>query len=175
MRDKATEATKPLKNMIFSGFLNFSICKYLKTQFPRSNYYVGEFQMEYDELLNKAYDEVKPVECSDRFEIKKVEGHHEGTKTVISNFQQITKCLRRKSPHLVKFLFKELATSGWIDKDRLILDRKVPSSKINDKIEEYSKKYVICPKCKKPDTELVEEAGKSFLRCLACGNKKQVS
>lgn len=129
----------------------------------------------YEQLLESAFEQVKPVECSDRFEVLKVEGHHEGSKTVVSNFQQVSRCLRRQPQHLAKFLFKELATSGEVAGDRLILVRKVSSQRINEKIEEYANKYVICNKCKKPDTELVQENSKWFVRCLACGTKKPVA
>lgn len=130
--------------------------------------------MNYEELLNEAYENVEPCEECERFEIKKVEGHHEGSRTVISNFVQVAACLRREKEHLAKFLFKSLATSGDIDGDRLILDRKMSSKDINDKVEKYVKQFVLCSSCKKPDTELVEEEGKAFIRCLACGAKKPV-
>jgi len=135
--------------------------------------------MNYEELLTKAYDEVevspeaKNSECG-RFEILKVEGHFQGTRTAITNFCQVADCLRREQEHLAKFLFKELATSGYVDGGRLILDRKINSKIINNKIEEYAKQFVFCGNCKKPDTELVEEGGKIYLRCLACGKKQEV-
>ena len=50
--------------------------------------------MSYEQLLEKAYKEVKPVETGSRFEIPKVKGH-EGTKTIITNFLQICDILRR--------------------------------------------------------------------------------
>jgi len=124
--------------------------------------------------LNEAYEKVEPCEACDRFEVKKVEGHHQGTKTVISNFAQVAICLRREKDSLAKFLFKALATSGIINGDRLILDRKMSSKDINDKVEKYVREFVLCSSCKKPDTELVEEGGKMFVRCLACGAKKAV-
>ena len=126
-------------------------------------------------MLNEAYENVEVCEDScERFEIRKVEGHHQGSKTVISNFSQVANCLRRDGESLAKFLFKSLATSGEIDGDRLILDRKLPSKDINDKVERYAKEFVLCKNCGKPDTELVEEGGKLYLRCLACGSKKEV-
>ena len=131
--------------------------------------------MEYEELLDNAFESIKP--CSDkdcRFDVKKVEGHIEGTKTIISNFAQVATCLRRKPEHLAKFLFKELATSGDIKGDRLIFDRKMSSKNINEKIEKYVNSFVLCSHCKKPDTEITEENGKKYLRCLACGAKKQI-
>ena len=131
--------------------------------------------MTYEQLLEQAFEHVKPIEECKRFEIKKVEGHHEGSKTIVTNFLQIANCLRRKAEPLAKFLFGELATSGEIAGQRLILIRKVSSQRINEKIEKYANLYVICQNCKKPDTELTEEDNKKFIRCLACGNKKQVA
>ncbi|MFZ5955406.1 MAG: translation initiation factor IF-2 subunit beta [Nanoarchaeota archaeon] len=129
---------------------------------------------DYEELLNGAYKNVKHMEPCERFEIKKVEGYFEGTKTIITNFIQIADCLRRPSEHLVKFLFRELATSGEIAGDRLILTRKISSQTINEKIEKYTNQFVLCPNCKKPDTEIIEEGGQKFIRCLACGTKKAI-
>lgn len=129
---------------------------------------------EYEEMLNEAYENVKEVECGDRFEIPKVIGHHEGTKTVITNFFKITTCIRRSPEHIIKFLGKELATGEEISGERLILSRKLSSKEINEKIEKYVNIFVVCQKCKKPDTELVTEGNKVFLKCLACGEKHEV-
>lgn len=131
--------------------------------------------MSYEDLLDTAYENVEVnEESSGRFEILKVKGHHEGVRTVISNFLKVSDCLRRKPEHLLKFLGKELGIQGEIKGDRLILSRKLSSKDINAKIEKYAKRYVICLKCGKPDTELNDEGGKLFVRCLACGNKHEV-
>ena len=129
----------------------------------------------YDKLLDKAYNELKPLESSgERFEIPKIEGHIEGTKTILTNLQQITSYLRRDQDHLLKFLLKELATSGALKNNRVILQRKISSQKINEKIESYSKEFVICNQCGKPDTELKKEKTHASLNCLACGAKHSV-
>lgn len=126
-------------------------------------------------MLDKLYKEVKPLDVSsERFEIPKVKGHIEGTKTIIANFGQILSTLRRTGEHMTKFLFKELATPGTIDGDRLILNRKLSSKLIKDKIEEYANEFVICKECKKPDTELVKEDRVTSIHCLACGAKHPV-
>jgi translation initiation factor 2 subunit 2 len=129
----------------------------------------------YESLLNEAYSKVTQ-NCKDceRTEIKKPEAHFEGNKTIIDNYSQIVACLRREPAHLAKFLFKELATPGEIAGDRLILIRKMPIIKIVEKIQLYAYKFVICPNCKKPDTEITEENGQKYLRCLACGNKIKI-
>ena len=130
--------------------------------------------MDYESLLEKAYEEVSPVKQCERFEVIKVRGHHEGTKTVITNFSQISSCIRRASGHLMKFLSKELASSAEISGDRLILSRKLPSQMINEKIEKYVRNFVTCKKCQKPDTELIKDKGHMVLHCLACGAKYPV-
>lgn len=131
--------------------------------------------MDYEELLNEAYEKVKPCEFSDRFEIKPVAGHFEGLKTVITNFGQIAICLRRNQDDVSKFLCKELASQCEIDRDRIIFIRRIPSKTINEKIKLYAKKFVICKSCGKPDTEIVNEDNKKFIKCLACGAKNVVS
>ncbi len=127
----------------------------------------------YEALLDKAYENVKVNEECCRFEVLKVKGHHEGIRTIISNFGQIVACLRRSPEHVMKFLGKELASSVEMKGDRLVLSRRLASKEINEKIERYVKRFVLCPKCGKPDTEL-EVGAKAFLRCLACGNKQEV-
>ncbi|MFA4960885.1 MAG: translation initiation factor IF-2 subunit beta [Candidatus Pacearchaeota archaeon] len=130
--------------------------------------------MEYEELLSEAYKNVKVIECGDRFEILKVNGHHEGTRTIITNFMKIVSCLRRNPEHIIKFLSKDLASSAELSGERLIFSRKLTSKEVNEKIEKYVNKFVLCPKCKKPDTELIEEGNKLFLKCLACGTKNEI-
>ncbi|MCX8194158.1 MAG: translation initiation factor IF-2 subunit beta [Candidatus Pacearchaeota archaeon] len=128
----------------------------------------------YQELLEKLYKQVKKVEITERFEVPKVEGMMEGSKTIVTNFSQICSVLRRNAEHLSKFLSRELATQASIEGDRLVLNRKLTSSKINEKIKAYVDEFVICPECKKPDTELIKEKGFIFLHCLACGAKHSV-
>ena len=129
----------------------------------------------YEQLLNEAYSKVKKQETAiDRFEIPKAEGHIEGKKTIITNFSQIISYLRRNPEHFLKFMLKELASPGQLEGDRLVLNMKVPSSKINQKIEQYAKEFILCKECGKPDTELVKQDRFTFVHCLACGAKHSV-
>ena len=132
--------------------------------------------MNYEDLLDEAYEKVEVNLESEveRFDIPKVKGHHLGTKTVVSNFLVIASHIRRDPVHLMKFLARELASQGEIQNDRLLLSRKLSSKEVNEKIEKYVNGFVLCSKCKKPDTELSEEGGKNYLRCLACGEKVEV-
>jgi len=134
-----------------------------------------ESKGDYEKLLEEAYGKIKQTNTSlDRFEIPKIEGHFEGRKTILTNFYQISSHLRRKPEHFQKFMLKELAASGQKEGDRLVLNIKVPSSKINKKIEEYVNEFVLCRECKKPDTELIRKDRINFVHCLACGAKHSV-
>ena len=130
---------------------------------------------QYEKLLEQAYEKVRKVDTSKgRFEIPKIEGHIEGKKTILTNFLQIASYLRRDPTHLQKFLLRELATPGQMEGDRLVLNNKVPSAKINQKIEQYTGEFVLCRECGKPDTEIVKEDRFSFIHCLACGAKHSI-
>ncbi len=129
----------------------------------------------YEQLLKKAYQKVKLVEKStERFEIPKVEGQVVGKNTIITNIIVIASYLRRSVEQLTRFLQKELAAAGKIENDRLILNTKLNSQKVNEKLELYAKEFVICPVCTKPDTEILTEKGTKFKHCLACGAKSPI-
>ena len=132
--------------------------------------------MSYEQLLEQAYKKIKPVENKgERFEIPLVESHIEGIRTIISNFMQICNYLRRNKEHVEKFLQKELATPSKIVSDRLIMVKKIPGRKIDEKIKIYAEKYVICKECKKPDTTLNKQGEFMFIHCIACGAKHSIA
>lgn len=130
---------------------------------------------DYEKLLKEAYSNIKQIDNSgERFEIPQIEGRFQGKKTILTNFFQIADHLRRDSEHFQRFLIKELATTGHIEGDRLILNTKISSKKINPKIEQYVKEFVLCKECGKPDTELIKKDRMAFLHCLACGAQHSV-
>ncbi|MEK6854869.1 MAG: translation initiation factor IF-2 subunit beta [Nanoarchaeota archaeon] len=129
----------------------------------------------YEQLLKKAYEKVKVVERgSERFEVPKVEGQVMGNNTVITNISPIANYLRRPVEHLTKFLQKELAVYVKLENGRLILKTKMNSFIVNEKIDKYTREFVICNECKKPDTEIISEKGVKYKHCLACGAKSPV-
>lgn len=131
---------------------------------------------DYEKLLEKARENLPKSRLeAERFEIPKVIGHIQGNKTIISNFLQIASAFGRDPDHLLKFVLKELAAPGELKKSgSLIIGTKIAASRINEKIKKYAEEYVICKECGKPDTKIEEEGGYYFLRCTACGAKKQI-
>ena len=128
----------------------------------------------YEKMLENAYKQIKRVESSERFEIPKVSGQVAGKNTIIDNIHVIASYLRRPVEQIVRFLQKELAVAGKLEKDRIIFNTKLNSQKVNEKIEMYAKEFVFCPVCSKPDTEIVSEKGIKFRHCLACGAKSPI-
>ena len=132
--------------------------------------------MDYAEMLERGKKSLPEISSSsERFVVPKVTGHLEGNKTVISNYFQIASILGRTPEHLLKFISRETAAKGEIKKQLLVFNTKIPSSKINEKIEQYVDRFVICKECGKPDTKLSKEGIVTFMRCQACGAKSAVN
>jgi translation initiation factor 2 subunit 2 len=131
--------------------------------------------MDYESMLNRGKSRLpETVVSTERFTVPKVTGHLEGNKTVISNFLQIANTIRRNPEHLVKYINRETAARGEIKKQLLVFNTKLPSQKINEKIQQYVDEFVICKECGKPDTKLSKEGVITFIRCQACGAKHSV-
>jgi len=129
----------------------------------------------YEELLKKGLKKAPKETLSDgRFEIPKVQVLRAGQKTIITNFTEIASHLRREQNHLLKFLLKELATSGELSGPRLTVIGTFSETAVDSKIDKYAKAYVFCTECKKPDTKLVKEGEFVIMKCEACGARHPV-
>lgn len=130
---------------------------------------------DYERLLDQAMERLPHDRDSDeRFQVPKAVIQPAGAKTVITNFTDIASTLRRSPEHLQKFLLKELATSGEMQGNRLVVQGRFRSDVVDRKIEMYAKEYVFCPECRKPDTKIAREDRYLFLKCEACGSKHVV-
>ena len=132
--------------------------------------------MNYEEMLERG-KKILPESAvaTERFTVPKISGHLEGNKTVVSNFLQIANTLRRTPEHLLKYISRETAAKGEIKRQLLIFNTKIPSGKINEKIQQYVDEFVICKECGKPDTKLYKEGTVTFIKCQACGAKHSIS
>lgn len=130
-----------------------------------------KYCMDYDDMLNDARDQIpEPEEAKDRFQVPDVSGRIEGGRTIITNFNEIADVLRRDPSHLLKFLNRELATRGSIDGKTAELERRLRPNQLNDKINDYRERFVICPSCDKEDTVLERDGTDYTMKCQACGN-----
>jgi translation initiation factor 2 subunit 2 len=132
--------------------------------------------MDYEDLLKRARENIpKDVFEKKRFEIPKAESFTQGNKTIITNLNHIANYLNRDINHIMKFLLRELATSGSIEGNRVVFTGSFTIKAINDKIELYVKEFVLCRECSKPDTKLVKEGNVDYMKCMACQVKRPVT
>ena len=130
----------------------------------------------YEEMLKAAYEKLpKKIEEAQRFVLPEVQIQPAGLKTMIVNFGDIAQAMRRDPNHFMKFIVKELATSGELEGKRLVVIGKFFKLAIDKKIELYMKKYVLCPECGKPDSKLEKEDRYLFLKCEVCGARSSVN
>lgn len=103
--------------------------------------------------------------------IAKVEGKGNGIKTVVVNMVEVSKALSRPPTYITKFFGCELgAQTSWTN-DRYIVNGSHDASKLQDLLDNFIKKFVLCPECENPETELLVSSKKGTISqgCKACG------
>ncbi len=130
----------------------------------------SEDEYGYDDLLDRAREKL-PEEIShhERFQIPDVDAMVEGNTTILRNFNDIVDKINRDPEKVLKYLLRELGTAGERENERVVFKGKISPKKIENKLEDYVEKYVLCPECGRPDTRLVKEGRVTIMRCDACG------
>jgi translation initiation factor 2 subunit 2 len=127
---------------------------------------------DYDKLLDRAIDQLpQKVFETTRFTVPKAYSVIQGNRTIIQNFKEIAEALNRDPQHLLKFLLRELGTAGNLEGGRAIMQGKFTHYLINDRIDDYVKRFIMCHECNRPDTKIVREDRIFLLKCEACGAK----
>jgi translation initiation factor 2 subunit 2 len=136
---------------------------------------VTGLEKDFKAMLERAYKDLpEQTNFIDRFSVPRANIALQGRKTVIINFREIAEQLRRDPDHLLKYLTGEMATLANFDGNRALFQGKHNSESIRGLIEAYAKKYVICPTCGRPDTQLMKEKRLWFLQCDACGARSSI-
>ncbi len=129
----------------------------------------------YQDLLEKAYETIPDnVKKLSRFEIPKVELRIESRNTFITNFNKIIGTLNREKKHFMGIFLKTAGTMGEIRGQQLFLKGQYKEQVLNRLIENYTKIYVLCSICNKPDTQIQREGKKIYLNCTACGARQEI-
>ena len=127
---------------------------------------------DYDKLLDRAIDQLpQKVFETKRFSVPKAYSVIQGNRTIIQNFKDITEALNRDPQHVLKFLLRELGTAGNLEGSRAIMQGKFTHYLINDRIDDYVKRFIMCHECNRPDTKIIREDRVFLLKCEACGAK----
>lgn len=106
----------------------------------------------------------------------KIEGKGNGIKTVIVNLSSVAQSLARPPSYLIKYFGFELGAQTNIDPadDRWIINGAHESSKLQDYLDGFITKFVLCRSCKNPETVVIVKNGDITLDCKACGERSQV-
>jgi translation initiation factor 2 subunit 2 len=127
---------------------------------------------DYNELLDRAIDQLpEKVFETKRFTVPRAYSVIQGNRTIIQNFREVADALNRDPQHVLKFLLRELGTAGNLEGARAIMQGKFTHYLINDRIEDYVKRFVMCHECNRPDTRIIREDRIDILKCEACGAK----
>ena len=130
---------------------------------------------DYDDLLEKAYEKIpENVKQLSRFVIPKVELRIESRNTFITNFNKIISTLNRDRRHFLGIFLKRAGTMGEIRGQQLFLKGQYKPQVLNRLIENYTKSYVLCNICNKPDTQIQREGKVIYLKCTACGAREEI-
>ena len=129
----------------------------------------------YEDLLERALEKIPDnVKQSSRFEIPDVEVRFQGKNTYVINFHKIINALNRDPSHFTGIFLKSAGTMGKVQGQQLFLKGRIKEKVLNKLIENYTKTYVLCNVCNKPDTELQKEGKKQYLKCTACGARQEI-
>ncbi|PBP17854.1 eukaryotic translation initiation factor 5 [Diplocarpon rosae] len=106
----------------------------------------------------------------------KIEGKGNGIKTVIVNLSSVANSLARPGGYVIKYFGFELGaqTNSNPADDRWIINGAHEASKLQDYLDGFINKFVLCKKCKNPETEVVIKDGHIVLDCKACGQRSDV-
>jgi len=108
--------------------------------------------------------------------IAKVEGKGNGVKTVIVNMSEIARSLGRPATYACKFFGCELGAQTQLDikNDRYIVNGSHEGSRLQDMLDVFIKKFVLCQECDNPETTMTVKREIIILVCKACGHQSKV-
>lgn len=133
-------------------------------------------KVDYEKLLKRIQDKIseKKSDSGERFELPVPDVMWEGQRTILRNFTDFAKRMRRDPEKVLQYLSKEFATPAERSGEKAIfVGRREPHDFVN-LLQIYVKDYLECPTCKSPDTKIERENRISFLVCEACGAKSSL-
>ena len=130
---------------------------------------------DYEKLLKRIEKNIsQQTDSVSRFELPMVDVTWEGKKTILRNFIEFPKALRRDATIIMQYLSKEFAVPAERVGDKVIFVGKRDPDDFKRLFEIYLKDYIECPTCTSPDTKVKKEHRISFLICEACGAKSTI-
>ncbi|KAH8238203.1 hypothetical protein KR032_000959 [Drosophila birchii] len=103
----------------------------------------------------------------------KVEGKGNGIKTVLVNMAEVARAIGRPATYPTKYFGCELGAQTLFDhkNERFIVNGSHDVNKLQDLLDGFIRKFVLCPECDNPETNLSVSAKNQTISqsCKACG------
>jgi translation initiation factor 5 len=110
--------------------------------------------------------------------LAKVEGKGNGVKTVIANMGDVAKAIGRPPSYPTKYFGCELGAQVFCDQknDRFVVNGSHDANKLQNLLDGFIKRFVLCPSCDNPETVLTVHQKKGVIgqSCKACGHHGSV-
>lgn len=106
--------------------------------------------------------------------VSKIEGRGNGIRTAITNTSEVARALSRPPTYIIKFFGFELGAQTSIneDDDRYLVNGFHDAPKLQELLDGFISKFVLCKACRNPETDIIVQKDSSLLRdCKACGRR----
>lgn len=107
----------------------------------------------------------------------KIEGRGNGIKTAVLNTSDVARALSRPPSYIIKYFGFELGAQTSISEstERYLVNGVHDAAKLQDSLDGFIAKFVLCGSCKNPETEfIIHRDGNVEKDCKACGAKSFV-
>ena len=108
-----------------------------------------------------------------RYQMPKIiattQGSGGNVKTKFENIKEVAHALTVPSDYPLKFIGKELGTQTEIKNDVHLINGSHSPEKLQQLLDKFIEKYVLCPKCKLPEIRIFIKKGEIRSKCRACG------
>ncbi|KAK9388892.1 domain found in IF2B/IF5-domain-containing protein [Lipomyces mesembrius] len=109
--------------------------------------------------------------------ISKIEGRGNGIKTAVVNNADVARALARPPMYVTKFFGLELGAQTSVNDatDRYMVNGAHDATKLQDLLDIFINKFVLCKACKNPETDIIITKDQMLYRdCKACGKRSPI-
>ena len=106
----------------------------------------------------------------------KAEGGGNGKRTLLLNLAEISSELKRTSENIITYLSADLGCQSIVNKEgKYVLYGDFTKQTIQNKIYDYIDLFVLCKKCKNPETFYIAKGKNDIsMKCNACPETSQL-
>jgi translation initiation factor 5 len=100
-----------------------------------------------------------------------LQGSGNGIKTKWINLPEVTNALKVPLEYPLKFIGKELGSNTEVKSNSYLINGNHTAETMQEKLDKFIKKYVLCPKCKFPEIygKIKIKKGEIRCQCRSCG------